>query len=272
MEPWDYFRSILLRLPGDAGDFFEVKAWIYTAIGLAIAYAITKWKPDEWKMKEVKGEAWNILIATLSLCGVILLFLVFVYSPYQQYKEIYSSNQTAQGEVKKLQKPVVKDERSETVVADLRQQVYERDREIQELKRRNDRTENSANLAVLENATLKSQVRDLQGKVDDKAARNALKGKLLNYLHGAQFIQQNCVAGLKDSPTKEYTEWHQQTIRDLKTLDDASYLTRFTGTPPPNDHSYEFRGKPVSNECNRIISLLETKQAVLNNFIAELNR
>ncbi len=118
------------------------------------------------------------------------------------------------------------------------------------------------------------QLDDKKASMAEKVARNTLKGKFLIYLHSAQIIKQNCLSGLKDySPMKEFEEWYKQTVRELRDLGDGSYMFRFSDTPPPNARShYEVGGKPVSEECNQVAKVIDIKQAVLKDFIAELSR
>lgn len=266
MEFLDYVRSISLRLPGDAWEFFEVKAWVFTAIGLVITYSIAKWKRDDWKMQEVKKEAWNVLTATLTLCGVILLFLLFIYSPYQQYKQLQLSSKNAQDELKKYQSigEELKDAKAQWDEAIKQQKLLEEAMDIQ----------NS------EIGKLRRELGDARRQLDDKKAsmaekvdRNALKENIGVYLYSSEIVKENCVKGLIDSPIKAFLEWNEHTLRELGKLKDPSYLVRFQHTPPPAARGhYEIGGKPVSEECNRIFKLIEIKQAELKKFMAELSR
>src|SRR6185295_17583770 len=110
MEFLDYIPSIISRIPADAWDLFELKGSLWALLFWAVGYWIARWKNRFRHMQKLKLEARNFATATLIACGIVFLFLLFIYSPYQQYKQLsIESTKTqnelleAQGKVKTLE-------------------------------------------------------------------------------------------------------------------------------------------------------------------------
>ena len=262
------------NFPADIAEYLKanVSNWFFLGPGLVMIVLELLDRVAGWK---APGKAYIHLVFTACLVGAMFL----------TWRDVYHDNQRLNAELKtvrnELDKPIVKDDGSKAIIADLQQQINRKDIEAQELKRLRDRAEDAEKRASSGIAALRSSledkemvIRDLQGKTDDKIARNELKGKFLIYLQSTQIIKQNCLSGLKDySPIKEFERWHDQTLRELRDLGDGSYMFRFAATPPPNASShYRVDGKPVSEECNQVAKAVDIKQAVLKDFIAELSR
>jgi hypothetical protein len=129
--------------------------------------------------------------------------------------------QSTYHEMEQLKKPqpVVTDEGSRKTIGDLRQQLTERNIEIQELKRLKDKAEETASRSASDNAALNNKLRDLQGKLADKVARQTHSQKLAAFLDTGEAIKRKCFSGL-DTPRKEAVEWHDQILSYLKTTMD----------------------------------------------------
>lgn len=238
------------------------------------------WAPATWMFFERAMAAMKALFWPAIVLAVVFVFLIFFVAPARKYQDLETKYQNLEKASNKPQ-PVVKEEESRQMIVVLQQQLINKDIEAQELKRLRDRAEDaekraSSSITALRHSLEDKErvIRDLQGKADDKIARNDLKGKILIYLHSSQIIKQNCLSGLKDySPIKEFERWHEQTFRELRDLGDGAYMIRFADTPPPNARShYQVDGKPVSEECNQVAKVIDIKQAVLKDFVAELSR
>lgn len=59
-------------------------------------------------MKRMKLEARSFLFATLMSCTAVFLFLLFIYSPYQHYKQLLSTNTTTQNALMEAQVKIAK--------------------------------------------------------------------------------------------------------------------------------------------------------------------
>ena len=115
----------------------------------------------------VKDLWWSLRDVTLPICRALLigfLLVMFVWVPYQRARNVETSHDEqinklgleTDAEINRLNtenvglnsrkpQPVVNDEHSERIIADLRQGINERDRDILELKRLKDRAEDTAN-------------------------------------------------------------------------------------------------------------------------------
>ena len=192
--------------------------WPIPTIILAVLVLLVKASQDNWKSLNEWASSVGISLA------IFLAGLVFLYAPYAHNAKL--KNEIAQNEAIRPQQPMIKDDGSQAIISDLQQQIIKKDIEAQELKRLRDRADDAEKRATsgitAMRRTLEDKERvisDLQGKADDKIARNDLKGKLLVYLHTTQIIKQNCLSGLKDySPIKEFERWHDQTLRELRDL------------------------------------------------------
>ena len=237
--------------------------WYFLDPGLVMIVLELLDKLGVWK---APGKTYIHLVFTA--CLVVAMFLT--------WRDVYHDNQRFSGELetarKEMNQPIIKDDGSQAIIDDLRQQIIKKDIEAQELKRLRDRADDaekraSSGITALRRSLEDKEmvIRDLQGKTDDKVARNDLKGKFLIYLHSTQIIKQNCLSGLKNySPMKEFERWEEQTLRELRDLGDGSYMVRLAATPPPNARShYEVAGKPVSEECNQVAKVIDIKQTDL---------
>lgn len=234
--------------------------------------------PDGWP-KTIKDVSLSLGIWVALL--LIVLAYNFVSLASKRDEEQRKVMATQQMEVNYGKQPSVKEEESRQTMADLRQQLNSKDIEMQELKRLRDRADDAEKRAASGYTALRHSledkekvIRDLQSKTDEKIIRSDLRGKFLVYLQSTQIIKRNCLSGLEDYfPKKEFERWEEQTLRELRDLGDGSYMFRLVATPPPNARShYQVDGKPVSEECNQVAKVIDIKQAVLKDFIAELSK
>lgn len=178
-------------------------------------------------------------------------------------------------EMEQLKKPLqaVTDENSNKTIGDLRQQLNERNIEIQELKRLKDKAEETASRGTSDNAALNKKLREIQGKLADKVSRQTHMEKLAAFLDTGEAIKRKCFSGL-DTPRKEAVEWHDEVLNYLKTTMDSSHVMRFKNTRSPNAKLHYFLpdGKPVERKCNENAQDLDIKLEVLRDFLSELSK
>lgn len=203
--------------------------------------------------------------------AIFLAGLVFLYAPYAHNAKLKETI-IAQDEARKLQQPVIKDDGSQAIISDLRQQLIERNFDIQELKRRIDKEEQTASRSSSENAALNNRLRDLQGKLTGKVARQAHSEKIAAFLDAGEAIKRKCFLG-SDTPRQEAVEWHNQVLSYLKTTMDSAHVIRFKNTRSPDAKMHYFLPdmKLVAKECNDNAQEMDTKLEVLRDFLSELS-
>ncbi|MEO6111875.1 MAG: hypothetical protein ABIQ24_08610 [Nitrospiraceae bacterium] len=232
-----------------------------------IGWASASWKFLERGISAVKALFWPAIV----LAGVLVIIVLFV-APARKYHELETKYQGLSSESTKPPK-VIQDEDSMKTIGDLRQQLNERNIEIQELKRLKDKAEETASRSASDNAALNNKLRDLQGKLADKVARQTHREKLAAFLDTGEAIKTKCFSGL-DTPRKEAVEWHDQILSYLKMTMDSSHVIRFKNTRSPNAKLHYFLpgGKPVAKECNDNAQDIDIKLDVLRDFLSELSK
>lgn len=165
-------------------------------------------------------------------------------------------------------------------VGDLRQQLNEKNIEIQELKRLKDLADNATDRAVSDNALLKSRmeekartIQELQNKLTDRVAREKRRDSIAKFIHAGTQIFYMCGKGLTDSPQKEFREWHDQIMSFFTNSNDSSYVIRFTDTIPGDAKLHYFiDGKSVRNGCTDTALIIDRKLNVLREILSELSK
>ena len=199
----------------------------------------------------------------------------FLLGMFVQWQGMYQ-------DLEKLKKPqpVIQDDGSRKIIDDLRQQLHERDINIQELKRLKDRAEDATGRAVSDYAALKSKskddariIHDLQNKLTDRGTKEKRRDTIAKFIHTGTQIMNICATGLIDSPQKEFSDWHDQVVSYLKNSSDSSYVIRFTDTIPPDaKRYYSIDGKPIKNRCTETALVVERKLDALRDFLSELSK
>lgn len=244
--------------------------WYFLGPGLVMIVLELLDKVGGWK---APGKTYIHLVFTA--CLVVAMFLT--------WRDVYHDNQRLSGELETVRKdrdkPIVKDDGSKAIITDLQQQLNRKDIEAQELKRLRDRAEDTASRAVSDNATLKSQVRDLQGKVDDKktsiaekAARHTHRDKFAQFMHEGMDMQQRCFNGLTQSPEKDFLDWQAKVLAHVKTTMSSSHVIRFTDTMINiRLQFFDAKRQAIPGICADTGREIEAKLVVLREFISELN-
>jgi hypothetical protein len=263
MEFWDYVSSIVSRIPKDAWDLFELKGTLWALLFWIVVYGIAKWKNRARHMQKMKLEARSFTIATLMSCGIAFLFLLFIYSPYQHYKQLYSSNQTAQDDVRKLQQPAVKDEGSKNIIADLTQKLLDSER-------RNDRADTTAGQMRSEIAILRSELDQAQHRLRatettkaDKVKRAIIREQLGRFLSESETIWNQC-AEIAYGDECQSQKWVNEVKMFLADKLDSSYVERFVHPEIPALGVY-----PGSSARSSSLKKLDGQKAFLREVMKE---
>lgn len=217
----------------------------------------------------------------LSVGKALVIFLIglfFLYAPYAHNAKLKET--IAQDEARKIQQPIIRDDGSQAIINDLRQQLNRNDIDAQELKRLKDQADEARRRTGSENSSLRNRlenndktIHQLREKLDDKASRDTLRDNLADYLQQGQAIKDKCVLGLVDAPMENITEWLQKIMGYLKTVKDSSRLARLMSTPTPHaGGSLQIAGKPVSEKCILAIKVIDKKLEILNVFLSELSK
>lgn len=230
------------------------------------------WVHAGWMLFERIWLAMKALLWPAVVLVIILLVITMVIAPAIKYRDLET-------EYQKLSKqsttphPVVKDEESIKTIGELRQQLNERNFDIQELKRLIDKAEQTASRSASDNAALNNKLRDLQGKLADKVTRQTHMEKLAAFLDTGDAIKRKCFSG-SDVPRNEAVEWHDQVLNYLKTTMDSAHVIRFKNTREPDARSRYILpdGKPVARACNDNAQDVELKLQVLRDFLSELSK
>lgn len=240
--------------------------WPIPTIILAVLVILVKASQDNWKSLNEWASSVGIALA------IFLVGLVFLYAPYAHNAKLRET--IAQDDARKLQQPVIKDDRSPSIISDLQQQLNRKDIEAQELKRLRDRADDVLSRTGLENSSLKTTIRDLQSKLDElqgklteKANRKAIRQQLGSYVEEGEELKRRCL-NKEDAKllATDADQWVRRAASYMVAKLDSSYAIQFVNPPAPQPIAHN-----VPPENDSLWRILDVHVGVLRKFMGEFS-